>query len=117
MKVWKGSQQVQAWLYNVLGSLMVRGSRMDGTGSDTGSALLQFLFLSTVILTILSVSSEKAGRGSHKFISPDGDETGEDCRVSCHQEARFFLKALKFTTRVAVSPALVEVLQLYYIIM
>lgn len=99
------------WLYNVLGSLMVWSSKMDDTGSDAGSALLQFLFLSTVILTILSVSSEKAGRGSHKLISLDSNETGEDCRVSYHQEAQFFLKALKFTTCVAVSPALVEMFQ------
>lgn len=83
MKVWKGSQQVSTWLDNGLGSLTVRSSKMDDTGSDTGSAPLQFLFLSTVILTILSVSSEKEGRGSRKFISRDADETGARI-VVCH---------------------------------
>lgn len=46
-----------------------------------------------------------------------GEGGGGDCRVSCRQEAQLFFKALKFTTRVAVSPALVETLQVCYIIM
>lgn len=33
----------------------------------------------------------------------DGRTGGGDCRVSCHQEAQFFLWALRLTARVAVS--------------